>query len=65
MNLILQILSKRKVLKEVIHITGKLLGFLNYTLPHATATGPEIVKGLNYASGGAGILKRTGRNLVN
>ncbi|KAL1826656.1 hypothetical protein ACET3Z_005068 [Daucus carota] len=44
-------------------ILGKLLGFLNYTPPHATATGPEIVKGLNYASGGAGILKRTGRNL--
>ncbi|WOG86532.1 hypothetical protein DCAR_0205743 [Daucus carota subsp. sativus] len=44
-------------------IIGKLLGFTNYTPPHATASGRGIVKGINYGSGGAGILTETGRNL--
>ena len=50
---------------KTIHISGKLLGFTNYTPPHATASGRGIVKGMNYGSGGAGILTETGRNLVN
>lgn len=44
-------------------ILGKLLGFANYTPPFATAKGSEILKGVNYGSGGAGILAETGRNL--
>ncbi|KAL8090917.1 hypothetical protein AgCh_040110 [Apium graveolens] len=44
-------------------ILGKLLGFANYTPPHATARGRDIVKGLNYGSGGAGILTESGRHL--
>ncbi|KAK1382110.1 GDSL-like Lipase/Acylhydrolase superfamily protein [Heracleum sosnowskyi] len=44
-------------------ILGKLLGFANYTPPHATAQGRDIVKGLNYGSGGAGILSESGRHL--
>ncbi|KAK1397497.1 Lipase, GDSL, active site [Heracleum sosnowskyi] len=42
---------------------GKLLGFADYTPPFATARGSEILKGVNYGSGGAGILADTGRNL--
>lgn len=44
-------------------ILGRLLGFAHYTPPHAAATGHDITKGLNYGSGGAGILGETGRNL--
>ncbi|WOG86529.1 hypothetical protein DCAR_0205740 [Daucus carota subsp. sativus] len=44
-------------------IIGKLLGFANYTPPFATARGREILEGVNYGSGGAGIRAETGRNL--
>lgn len=44
-------------------ILGKLLGFANYTPPHATAQGRDIVKGVNYGSGAAGILTVSGRHL--
>lgn len=42
---------------------AKLLGFGNPIPPFATATGSGIVKGVNYASAGAGILDDTGRAL--
>lgn len=45
-------------------ITGRLLGFANYTPPFATARGREILQGVNYGSGGSGIRDETGRNLV-
>nr|XP_017227504.1 PREDICTED: GDSL esterase/lipase At5g45670-like [Daucus carota subsp. sativus] len=44
-------------------ILGKLLGFDNYIPPYATARGEEILQGVNYASGGAGIRSESGRNL--
>lgn len=44
-------------------VIGQLLGFTNYIPPYATASGPTILKGVNYASGGAGIRNETGRNL--
>ncbi|CAO2840017.1 unnamed protein product [Amaranthus hypochondriacus] len=39
---------------------SELLGFENYIPPYSTAEGEEILKGVNYASGSAGILKDTG-----
>ncbi|XP_073016910.1 GDSL esterase/lipase At1g29670-like [Primulina eburnea] len=42
---------------------AQLLGFNNPIPPFATATGPAIVKGVNYASAGAGILDNTSRAL--
>nr|XP_043625726.1 uncharacterized protein LOC122597160 [Erigeron canadensis] len=45
-------------------VIGQLLGFVdNFIPPYATATNPEISKGVNYGSGGAGIRDDTGRNL--
>nr|XP_043625228.1 GDSL esterase/lipase At1g29670-like [Erigeron canadensis] len=45
-------------------IIGQLLGFVdNFIPPYATVTNPEISKGVNYGSGGAGIRDETGRNL--
>ncbi|KAK1382111.1 GDSL-like Lipase/Acylhydrolase superfamily protein [Heracleum sosnowskyi] len=43
--------------------TGKLLGFANYTPPYVTARGKEILQGVNYGSGGAGIRVESGQNL--
>ncbi|XP_051133598.1 GDSL esterase/lipase At5g45670-like [Andrographis paniculata] len=40
---------------------AELLGFEKAIPPFATARGPEICKGVNYASGGSGILDQTGR----
>jgi hypothetical protein len=45
-------------------ITAEFLGFDNYIPPFATARGREILKGVNYASGGAGIRIETGRTQV-
>ncbi|XP_073137901.1 GDSL esterase/lipase At1g29670-like [Henckelia pumila] len=42
---------------------AKLLGFNNPISPFATATDSAILKGVNYASAGAGILDDTGRAL--
>ncbi|XP_073137700.1 GDSL esterase/lipase At1g29670-like [Henckelia pumila] len=42
---------------------AKLLGFSKPIPPFATATGSDIVKGVNYASAGAGILNETGKAL--
>lgn len=45
-------------------LKGQLLGFTKYIPPYATASGPTILKGVNYASGGAGIRNETGQNVV-
>ncbi|KAL0395279.1 UNVERIFIED_CONTAM: GDSL esterase/lipase [Sesamum latifolium] len=42
---------------------GELLGFDNYIPPFATAQGNEIIRGVNYASGSAGIRDETGELL--
>ncbi|XAR66619.1 Triacylglycerol lipase [Bertholletia excelsa] len=42
---------------------GRRLGFDDSPPPFATARGQDILKGVNYASGGAGIRDETGRQL--
>ncbi|KAL8268297.1 hypothetical protein R6Q59_002095 [Mikania micrantha] len=44
-------------------IIGQLLGFPGFIPPYATATDAEIISGVNYGSGGAGILPESGINL--
>ncbi|KAK8490393.1 hypothetical protein V6N11_083539 [Hibiscus sabdariffa] len=45
-------------------IIVQLLGFQEFIPPFATARGQEILKGVNYASGSAGILNESGQQLV-
>ena len=45
-------------------ITAEFLGFDHYIPPFATARGREILKGVNYASGAAGIRIETGQAQV-
>ncbi|XP_031287469.1 GDSL esterase/lipase At4g18970-like [Pistacia vera] len=47
--------------ETVFDIITKLLGFDNYIPPFAIAGASDFLKGLNYASGAAGILSETGR----
>ncbi|KAK9936679.1 hypothetical protein M0R45_013507 [Rubus argutus] len=50
--------------KTTVDILAQFLGFENPIPPFATSSrGPNIVKGLNYASGAAGIRAETGSNL--
>ncbi|KAH9781450.1 GDSL esterase/lipase [Citrus sinensis] len=42
---------------------AQLLGFPNYIPPYARTRGPALLRGVNYASGAAGILDQTGTNL--
>ncbi|KAK2994581.1 hypothetical protein RJ640_012748 [Escallonia rubra] len=44
-------------------ILGELLGFDNFIPPFATARGQDILRGVNYASGAAGIRAETGQQL--
>ncbi|KAK2663471.1 hypothetical protein Ddye_002045 [Dipteronia dyeriana] len=44
-------------------ILAELLGFETYIPPFASASGQAILKGVNYASGAAGILDETGQHL--
>ncbi|KAF5760936.1 putative triacylglycerol lipase [Helianthus annuus] len=44
-------------------IIGQLLGLTDFIPPFATATNQEIIRGVNYASGAAGIRDDTGREL--
>ncbi|CAO2842276.1 unnamed protein product [Amaranthus hypochondriacus] len=41
----------------------ELLGFKDYIPPYSTAKGKQILKGVNYASGAAGIRSETGQHL--
>ncbi|KAL9266378.1 GDSL esterase/lipase-like protein [Drosera capensis] len=49
--------------RTVPDIIAERLGFTSYIPPHAAASRSDITKGLNYASGGAGILRETGQYL--
>ncbi|MBA0564309.1 hypothetical protein Golob_009259 [Gossypium lobatum] len=44
-------------------IIVQLLGFQEFIPPFATSRGQEILKGVNYASGSAGILNESGQHL--
>ncbi|KAL5841334.1 hypothetical protein ACOSQ3_011937 [Xanthoceras sorbifolium] len=48
--------------RTTVDLIAERLGFENYIPPFATAKGVEILKGVNYASGSAGILDETGKN---
>lgn len=43
---------------------AELLGFEVYMKPFTTVSGDEILQGVNYASGAAGILDQTGMQSV-
>ncbi|KAJ0087447.1 hypothetical protein Patl1_07614 [Pistacia atlantica] len=43
---------------------AQLLGFPFYIPPYSRTRGPALLRGVNYASGAAGILDETGNNLV-
>lgn len=50
--------------RTVVDVLGQILGFKHFIQPFATAAGTDnIIDGVNYASGSAGILKETGRHL--
>ncbi|XP_006344120.1 GDSL esterase/lipase At1g29670-like [Solanum tuberosum] len=51
--------------RNMADILGQLLGFDDYIPPFASATGREILQGVNYASGSAGIRNETGSHLGN
>lgn len=46
------------------YFTGEFLGIKDYLPPFAASQGKNILNGVNYASGGCGILPETGRNQV-
>ncbi|KAK7412512.1 hypothetical protein VNO78_03976 [Psophocarpus tetragonolobus] len=46
-----------------IDIITQLLGFENFIPPFANTSGSDILKGVNYASGGAGIRNETGSHM--
>ncbi|XP_071935288.1 GDSL esterase/lipase At1g29670-like [Coffea arabica] len=48
--------------RTIIDIVAQLLGFNDFIPPFATASGQEIIKGINYGSGGAGIRDETGKH---
>ncbi|XP_060957622.1 GDSL esterase/lipase At1g29660 isoform X2 [Cannabis sativa] len=49
--------------QTVVDILGQLLGFDEFIPPFANTTGYDILKGVNYASGSAGILPQSGKYL--
>ncbi|KAH8481093.1 hypothetical protein H0E87_031158 [Populus deltoides] len=49
--------------RTTVDIIGELLGFNQFIPPFATARGRDILIGVNYASGSAGIRDETGRQL--
>lgn len=53
-----------KITHYYVLIAAELLGLGSYIPPFATARGKEILKGVNYASGSAGIRNETGRQVV-
>lgn len=46
-------------------IAAQLLGFENLIPPFANTSGSDILKGVNYASGAAGIRVESGTHMVN
>ncbi|KAL9257131.1 GDSL esterase/lipase-like protein [Drosera capensis] len=49
--------------KTTVDVITQLLGFDDYIPPHATASGEQILKGVNFASAAAGIREETGQQL--
>ncbi|MED6133534.1 hypothetical protein PIB30_029228 [Stylosanthes scabra] len=49
--------------KTTVDVITELLGFDGYIPPFSSASGQEILKGVNYASAAAGIREETGRQL--
>ncbi|XP_024983904.1 GDSL esterase/lipase At5g45670-like isoform X1 [Cynara cardunculus var. scolymus] len=49
--------------RNVADVIAQLLGFESFIQPFATARSDDIVKGVNYASGGAGIREESGQHL--
>ncbi|KAG5235137.1 GDSL esterase/lipase [Salix suchowensis] len=49
--------------RTIVDIIAEILGFDNYIPPFATAQEADILSGLNYASGAAGIRDETGQEL--
>ncbi|XP_059461938.1 GDSL esterase/lipase At1g29670-like [Corylus avellana] len=47
--------------RNIVDFIAEFLGFDNYIRPFATARGRKILKGVNYASGAAGIRNETGQ----
>lgn len=45
-------------------VAAELLGFEDYIPAFASSIGEQSLKGVNYASGGGGILEETGFHLV-
>ncbi|KAI3715866.1 hypothetical protein L6452_22854 [Arctium lappa] len=52
--------------RTIVDILGQEVGFKDYTLPFLapTTVGPLVLRGVNYASGGGGILNHTGKIFV-
>ncbi|PWA58803.1 GDSL esterase/lipase [Artemisia annua] len=52
--------------RTIVDIVGQELGLKEFTPPYLapTTTGPLLLKGVNYASGGGGILNQTGKIFV-
>ncbi|KAE8659647.1 GDSL esterase/lipase [Hibiscus syriacus] len=49
--------------KTTVDVIAQLLGFDNYIPPYSTASGRQILGGVNYASAAAGIREETGQQL--
>ncbi|ESW31498.1 hypothetical protein PHAVU_002G243300 [Phaseolus vulgaris] len=49
--------------RTIVDIIGERLGFKEYIPPFANRSGSDILKGVNYASGSAGILEESGNHL--
>jgi phospholipase/lecithinase/hemolysin len=49
--------------KTTVDVIAELLGFDDYIPPYVSASGQDILKGVNYASAAAGIREETGRQL--
>ncbi|KAL6333098.1 hypothetical protein AAG906_028281 [Vitis piasezkii] len=49
--------------KTTVDVIAELLGFDNYIPPYSSASGEDILKGVNYASAAAGIRDETGQQL--
>ncbi|CAJ2669776.1 unnamed protein product [Trifolium pratense] len=49
--------------RTAIDIIGELLGFADFIPPFANTSGSNITKGVNYASGSAGIREETGKHM--
>ncbi|KAL7178303.1 hypothetical protein ACSBR2_031452 [Camellia fascicularis] len=52
--------------RTIVDIIGQVIGLKDFTPPYLapTTTGPVVLQGVNYASGGGGILNHTGKIFV-